>query len=72
MKLPCRIAKDKDGTEIKVPVIDMRESEQHRKIGESFLKLDRINRGSKFLRPTFSVVGRSYQVSQKKLPYSTR
>jgi len=66
MKIQVRQTKNKEGETIKVPVIDLTESEQHRKLGEHFLKADRINRGSKFMKPTFSVSGKSYQVSQKK------
>lgn len=44
-----------------VNIIDARTSEQARKRVEAILKEDRRNKGSKYMRPSFSLWGFSYQ-----------
>lgn len=48
-----------------IPVVDVRISPEARKKAESIIKNNRAEQGSKFFRPSFSVLGRSYNVSQK-------
>ncbi len=50
----------------RMPVIDVRDGKNHRQRVEEILKAERINRGSKFMKPSFSVIGYSYNVSPKK------
>ena len=46
-----------------VPIVDVT---KNRVKANAILKADTINKGSRFLKPSYSVLGRSYQVSQKK------
>lgn len=48
----------------KIPVIDVRDGEEARKKVNSML---RDNNSSIFTKPSFSVIGKSYQVSHKKV-----
>lgn len=45
------------GLTFHIPVIDVRDGNDERKIAKSFLK----NKGSKFMRPSYAAYGDSYQ-----------
>jgi hypothetical protein len=48
-----------------VPVLDVRRSEDERQIVEKFIKAERSHSGSKFFKPSYSLLGYSYNISKK-------
>lgn len=59
-----QVETEEDGKFV-IPVVDVRVSPAARQKAESILKNSRASQGSKFFSPSFSVLGRSYNVSQK-------
>lgn len=55
-----------DKQDFVIPVIDCRDGEEARKRTARTEKQVRNNRGSKFMKPSYSVMGNCYQVSHKK------
>ena len=47
-------------------VIDARKSPRHREVVEKVIKNENARKGSKFMKPSFSGNGLSYQVSHKR------
>lgn len=51
--------------EFTIPVVDVRVSPEQRKRAERILKASRTQTGSKFMKPSYSMMGYSYNVSRK-------
>ena len=49
-----------------IPVVDVRVNEDHRRMAEQITKSSNGHKGSKFMKQSYSLLGRSYNVSQKK------
>lgn len=69
------LSKDKSlvGVEVKteddkfiIPVVNVTKSDSRRKFGEKIIKSSNATKGSKYLKPSFSEWGKSYQISHKK------
>ena len=56
----------KEGEMKLMPVWDVRDGENVRKKVENILKQRNIDRGSKYMKQSYSVVGYSYNISMKK------
>ncbi len=57
---------EKEDETFVVPVIDVRTSDNYRKAVQQFVKEGNATRGSRFMRPSYSVLGYSYNGSHKK------
>lgn len=49
-----------------IPVVDVRRSEDKRRIANKINKASNAHRGSKYMKPSFAQHGLSYQTSHKK------
>lgn len=48
-----------------VPVIDVRRNEDQRRLAEYVIKQNNAQRGSRYFKPSYSILGYSYNVSRK-------
>lgn len=49
-----------------IPVIDVRDGEDQRENAKAFLKTANYHKGSKYMKPSYSVIGLTYNDSTKK------
>jgi hypothetical protein len=61
-----RVTNTKDETFV-IPVIDVRRSEKERAYADSMIKANNVQKGSKFMKPSYSWYGPSYNTSMKSL-----
>lgn len=48
-----------------IPVVDVRDGEKERKAAKAIIKSSNISKGSKYITPSFSLLGYSYNHSMK-------
>ena len=60
-----KVTSKQDG-DFTVPVVDARRSENQRAIASEIKRQNNFSKGSRFMHPSYSVIGKSYQVSHKK------
>jgi hypothetical protein len=54
-----------NGDEVDIPVVDATRSEDHRRLVRAIEKASNMQRGSKYFKPSYSVLGYSYNISRK-------
>lgn len=59
-----RVQTEDKGTFV-VPVVDVRRGPKNREAAKKMLKQENIQRGSKYIKPSHSIMGYSYNASMK-------
>lgn len=49
-----------------IPVIDVRDGEDQRNAAKSLLKASNMNRGSQYIKPTYTLFGENYNTNYSK------